>query len=45
VEGKRLLVGKLEEASESAVTLDADGSPRSIPMDLILQAKVDIRIS
>ncbi len=45
VEGKRLLVGKLEEASETSVTLDADGSPRSIPMDLILQAKVDIRIS
>lgn len=45
VEGKKLLVGKLEDADEASVKLDADGKPRSIPMDLIVQAKVDIRIS
>lgn len=45
VAGKQLLVGKLEDASEASVTLDADGSARSIPMDLIIQAKVDIRLA
>ena len=45
VEGKKLLVGKLEDAGEASITLDADGVARSIPMDLIIQAKVDIRIS
>ncbi len=45
VEGKKLLVGRLEDADEASVKLDADGKPRSIPMDLIVQAKVDIRIS
>jgi ribosome maturation factor RimP len=45
VEGKKLLVGKLEDASEASITLDADGSARSIPMALIIQAKVDIRIT
>lgn len=45
VEGKRLIVGKLEDADEASVTVEADGAARSIPMDLIVQAKVDIRIS
>jgi ribosome maturation factor RimP len=45
VEGKRLFVGKLEGADETSVTVEADGAARSIPMDLIVQAKVDIRIS
>ena len=45
VEGKRLLVGRLEEVAEASITLDADGEPRSIPLDLIVQAKVDIRIT
>lgn len=45
VAGKKLLVGTLEGADEASVTLDADGESRSIPMDLILQAKVDIRIN
>jgi ribosome maturation factor RimP len=45
VEGKRLFVGKLEGADEASVTVEADGGVRSIPMDLIVQAKVDIRIS
>lgn len=46
VEGKKLLVGTLVDAGEASVTLDAGGKTAcSIPMDLIVQAKVDIRIS
>jgi len=45
VEGKRILVGKLEDVGEASITLDADGEARSIPLDLILQAKVDVRLT
>lgn len=46
VEGKRLLVGKLEDVGEAAITVAEDGgAARSIPLDKIVQAKVDIRIS
>jgi ribosome maturation factor RimP len=43
--GKKLVVGKLEDVGEASITLDADGTPRSIPLDLILQAKVDVRLT
>lgn len=45
VEGKRLLVGKLEDVGEATITLDEDGKARSIPLDQIVQAKVEIRLS
>jgi ribosome maturation factor RimP len=45
VEGKRLLVGKLEDVGEATITLDEDGTARSIPLDQIVQAKVEIRIT
>jgi ribosome maturation factor RimP len=45
VEGKRLLVGKLEDVGEATITLDEDGQTRSIPLDQIVQAKVEIRLS
>jgi ribosome maturation factor RimP len=43
--GKRLVVGKLADVGEASITVDADGTPRSIPLDLILQAKVDVRLT
>ncbi len=43
VQGKFLWVGKLEKVSEDEVTLSADGTENTIPLDLIVQAKVDIR--
>jgi ribosome maturation factor RimP len=43
--GKRLVVGKLADVGEASITVDADGKPRSIPLDLILQAKVDVRLT
>ncbi len=42
---KRLVVGTLADVGESDITIDADGTPRSIPLDLILQAKVDVRLT
>jgi ribosome maturation factor RimP len=45
VEGKRLLIGKLEDVGEATITLDEDGKTRSIPLDQIVQAKVEIRLS
>jgi ribosome maturation factor RimP len=41
---KKLVVGKLEGVGEDSITLDADGKTRSIPLDLIVQAKVDVRL-
>ncbi len=41
---KRLVVGKLSDVGETSITVD-DGTPRSIPLDLILQAKVDVRLT
>jgi ribosome maturation factor RimP len=41
---KKLVVGKLENVGEDSITLDADGTTRSIPLDLIVQAKVDVRL-
>ncbi len=41
---KKLVVGKLEGVGEDSITLDADGTTRSIPLDLIVQAKVDVRL-
>jgi ribosome maturation factor RimP len=41
---KKLVVGKLEGVGEDSITLDADGKSRSIPLDLIVQAKVDVRL-
>jgi ribosome maturation factor RimP len=43
--GKRLVVGTLADVGEASITVDADGKPRSIPLDLILQAKVDVRLT
>jgi ribosome maturation factor RimP len=45
VEGKNLHVGKLVGAEEASATVDVDGSERTLPMDLILQAKVDVRLT
>lgn len=45
VEGKRMVVGKLEDVGETSITVDANGKARSIPLDLIVQAKVDIRLT
>ncbi len=45
IEGKRLVVGKLQDVDESSITVDANGKPRSISLGLILQAKIDIRLS
>lgn len=42
---KRLVVGKLADVGETSITVDADGTARSIPLDLILQAKVDVRLT
>ena len=42
---KKLVVGKLAEVGETSITVDSDGTPRSIPLDLILQAKVDVRLT
>lgn len=42
---KKLVVGKLEDVDESSITLDTDGASRSIPLDLIVQAKVDVRLA
>lgn len=42
---KKLVVGKLEDVGEQSITLDADGKSRSIPLDLIVQAKVDVRLA
>jgi len=42
---KRLVVGKLADVGEASITVDTDGTPRSIPLDLILQAKVDVRLT
>lgn len=42
---KRMVVGKLEDVGETSITVDADGTTRSIPLDLILQAKVDVRLT
>ena len=44
IEGKRLFVGRLEAVGEDAITVEGEGSARSIPLDLIVQAKVDVRI-
>ena len=41
---KKLVVGKLEAVADDRITLDADGASRSIPLELIVQAKVDIRL-
>jgi len=43
--GKKVVVGKLADVGEASITVDADGKPRSIPLDLILQAKVDVRLT
>ncbi len=45
VEGKRMVVGKLEDVGEASITVDSNGKARSIPLDLIVQAKVDIRLT
>jgi len=45
VEGKRMVVGKLEDVGEASITVDSNGKTRSIPLDLIVQAKVDIRLT
>ncbi len=45
VEGKRMMVGKLEDVNEASITVDTNGKARSIPLSLIVQAKVDIRLS
>jgi ribosome maturation factor RimP len=41
---KKLVVGKLEDVGEDSITLDTDGTSRSIPLGLIVQAKVEIRL-
>jgi ribosome maturation factor RimP len=43
--GKKLVVGKLSDVQEASITVDADGASRSIPLDLIVQAKVDVRLT
>lgn len=45
IEGKRLVVGKLEAVNADAITVDANGKARSIPLDLIMQAKIEIKLS
>ncbi|HKP94472.1 MAG TPA: ribosome maturation factor RimP [Fibrobacteria bacterium] len=42
---KRLVVGKLADVGEASITVDTDGTPRSIPLDLIVQARVDVRLT
>jgi len=42
---KKLVVGKLEDVGEDSITLDTDGTSRSIPLGLIVQAKVDVRLA
>jgi ribosome maturation factor RimP len=42
---KKLVVGKLADVGEASITVDTDGTPRSIPLDLILQAKLDVRLT
>lgn len=42
---KRMVVGKLADVGETSITVDTDGTARSIPLDLILQAKVDVRLT
>ncbi len=44
VEGKSLHVGLLDEADEKSISLSEDGKKISIAMNLIAQAKVDVRI-
>jgi len=41
---KKLVVGKLEDVGEDSITLDTDGTARTIPLGLIVQAKVDVRL-
>ena len=41
---KKLVVGKLEGVGEYSIILDTDGTPRTIPIGLIVQAKVDVRL-
>jgi len=41
---KKLVVGKLEYVGEDSITLDTDGTARTIPLGLIVQAKVDVRL-
>jgi len=43
--GKKLVVGKLADVQEASITVDTDGASRSIPLDLIVQAKVDVRLT
>ena len=45
IEGKRLIIGKLEDVTDKSISLDADGKAYSIPLDLVVQAKVEIRIA
>jgi ribosome maturation factor RimP len=45
IEGKRMVVGKLEDVEETSITVESNGKTRSIPLGLIVQAKVDIRLS
>ena len=45
IEGKKVIVGKLAEVGEIAIIVDTDGKARSIPLDLILQARVDVRLT
>jgi ribosome maturation factor RimP len=42
---KKLVVGKLSDVQEASITVDTDGASRSIPLDLIVQAKVDVRLT
>lgn len=42
---KKVMVGKLQDVGEASITLDLDGTARPIPLDLILQAKVDVRLT
>jgi ribosome maturation factor RimP len=41
---KKLVVGKLEDVGEDSIILDTDGTARTIPLGLIVQAKVDVRL-
>lgn len=45
VDGTNLHVGTLLGAEEASATVDVEGASRTLPMDLILQAKVDIRLA
>ncbi len=44
IAGKSLHVGTLEEAGEDAIVISVKGKNIPIPMSLIAQAKVDVRI-